>query len=133
MHPDRRFLSPAGAESDLAVDVAVATALRLAGADAWLADAGERTRRCGDLPRACYALRVRTTVEFEDDTSKAVEALRRERGIGVSEAVNLLIRRALLQQPERRRFRQRTRRVGIKVDVSNVAAVLEDLDGVEVR
>lgn len=76
---------------------------------------------------------MRTTVEFDDDTSKAIDALRRERGIGVSEAVNELIRRGLLRQPERRRFRQRTRRLGIKVDVSNVAAALEDLDGVEAR
>ena len=76
---------------------------------------------------------MRTTVEFDEDTTRAIDALRRERGIGVSEAVNELIRQGLLRQPDKRRFRQRTRRVGIKVDVSNVAAALEDLDGVESR
>lgn len=76
---------------------------------------------------------MRTTVEFDDDTSKAIEALRRERGIGLSEAVNALIRQGLVRQPAAQRFRQRTRRLGIKVDVSNVAAALEDLEGIEAR
>ena len=76
---------------------------------------------------------MRATVEFDDDTSKAIETLRRDRGIGVSEAVNELIRQGLVQRPATRRFRQRTRRLGIKVDVSNVAMALKDLDGVEAR
>jgi len=39
---------------------------------------------------------MRTTVEFDDDAARAIERLRREEGIGVSEAVNRLIRRGLL-------------------------------------
>lgn len=37
---------------------------------------------------------MRTTVEFESDTAKLVEQVRKERGRGVSDAVNELIRRA---------------------------------------
>lgn len=76
---------------------------------------------------------MRTTVEFDDDTSKAIEALRRDRGIGLSDAVNELIRQGLVRQPAPRPFRQRTRQLGIKVDVSNVATALEDLEGLETR
>lgn len=76
---------------------------------------------------------MRTTVEFDEDTAKAVEQLRQQRGLGVSQAVNELIRRGLIPRPEGPPFRQRTRRLGIRIDVSNVAAALEDLEGVEAR
>lgn len=64
-------------------------------------------------------------MEFDQDTAKAVEELRRQRGIGVSQAVNELIRRGLLPRGDRGDFRQRTRRLGLKIDVSNVAEALE--------
>lgn len=73
---------------------------------------------------------MRTTVEFDDDTAMAIESLRRERGIGVSEAVNELIRLGMLPRAKTQRFRQRTRRLGIALDVSNIGQVLEELDGV---
>lgn len=76
---------------------------------------------------------MRTTVEFDDDTAAAVDRLRREAGMGVSEAVNELIRRALLPRSASAPFRQRTRALGIRVDVSNVADALEVLEGVETR
>ncbi len=76
---------------------------------------------------------MRTTVELSADTAAAVDRARREMGIGVSEAVNELIRRGLMPREERSPFRQRTRRLGLRVDVSNVSAALEDLDGVEAR
>jgi hypothetical protein len=72
---------------------------------------------------------MRTTVEFDDDTAGAIEALRRERGLGMSEAVNELIRRGLLARPAPREFKQRTARLGIRVDVSNIAETLETLEG----
>ncbi len=72
---------------------------------------------------------MRTTVEFDPDTARAVEQLRRERGIGVSEAVNELVRQGLLPRRTRRHFRQRTASLGIRVDVSNVADALDALDG----
>lgn len=76
---------------------------------------------------------MRTTVEFDEDTAKAVDEMRRDLGLGVSQAVNELIRRGLLPRGEVPAFRQRTRALGLKLDVSNVAAALEDLEGVETR
>jgi len=76
---------------------------------------------------------MRTTVEFDDDTAKAVGDLRRERGVGVSEAVNELIRRAVLPRPPSAPFRQRTRRLGLRIDVSDVAGALEVLEGDRAR
>lgn len=74
---------------------------------------------------------MRTTVDFDDDTASAVDRLRREAGIGVSQAVNELIRSGLLPREPQERFRQRTSRLGLRVDVSNVADALESLEGPE--
>ena len=76
---------------------------------------------------------MRTTVEFDDDTARAIEALRRKHGLGVSEAVNELIRRGLVARPARPPFRQRTAPLGVSVDVSSVADALEVLDGAATR
>lgn len=76
---------------------------------------------------------MRTTVEFDEDAAKAVEHLRRERGLGVSEAVNELIRRGLLRRGPVAPFRQPTRRAGLKIDVSNVADALDLLEGGQAR
>jgi metal-responsive CopG/Arc/MetJ family transcriptional regulator len=76
---------------------------------------------------------MRTTVSLDDDVTAAVDRLRRERGVGLSEAVNELIRRGL-QAPRRRTvFRQRTTALGLRVDVSNVAEALDLLDGPAAR
>jgi hypothetical protein len=72
---------------------------------------------------------MRTTVEFDPDVARAVEQFRRERGVGVSEALNELVRRGLLPRRTERRFRQRTAQLGIRVDVSNVAEALDALEG----
>jgi hypothetical protein len=76
---------------------------------------------------------MRTTVEFDSDTAAAVDVLRREAGLGVSEAVNELIRRGLAATAPQTEFRQRTHPLGIRIDVSNVAEALEILDGVATR
>lgn len=76
---------------------------------------------------------MRTTVEFDPDTAKAVEELRRERGLGVSDAVNELIRRGLLPRAPLPRFVQRTRPLGVRIDVSNIAEAIETLEGPEAR
>jgi len=47
---------------------------------------------------------MRTTVEFDNDTAQALEQLRRETGMGVSQALNYLIRRGLLSRPETKPF-----------------------------
>jgi Ribbon-helix-helix protein, copG family len=74
---------------------------------------------------------MRTTIELDNDAANAVDALRRERGVGVSEAVNELIRRGLLPRNDTPAFRQRTKQLGLRIDVSNVADALEVLDGVD--
>ena len=45
--------------------------------------------------------------------------------------MNELIRRGLMPRDDVRRFVQRTRRLGLKIDVSNVAEALEVVEGVE--
>lgn len=72
---------------------------------------------------------MRTTVNLDDDVAAAVQRLRQERGIGVSEAVNRLARVGLTVKPTRSRFRQRSARLRLSVDVSNIAETLELLDG----
>lgn len=76
---------------------------------------------------------MRTTVSLDDDVAAAVEQLRRERHVGLSEAVNELIRAGLRPRRERRVFRQRTTDLGLRVDVSNVAEVIELLEGPSAR
>lgn len=75
---------------------------------------------------------MRTTVELDDDTAAAVSALRRE-GKGVSEAINELIRRGMLVEQRRAPFSPRTRRLGLTVDVSNVAEALDLIEGPTAR
>lgn len=72
---------------------------------------------------------MRTTVEFDSDTAKEIEKLRRSEGLGVSEAVNTLIRRGLLDRPPVAPFRQRAFDLGLKIDISNVAEALDVLEG----
>lgn len=76
---------------------------------------------------------MRAAVQFAEDTAEAVEAVRRELGVGVSEAVNELMGGGLVSRPDEPRFKQRTRRLGIQVDVSNIASTLEDLEGSQAR
>ena len=71
-------------------------------------------------------------MRLDDDVAAAAEALRRERHIGLSEAVNELARAGMRRPEQSRRFRQRTQALGLRVDVSNIAEALElldDLDG----
>lgn len=79
---------------------------------------------------------MRTTIRLDEDVAAAVDQLRRERGIGLSEAINELARAGAHIPAQRTTFRQRTEHVGLRVDVSNVAEaleVLDDLDGADDR
>lgn len=71
---------------------------------------------------------MRTTVRLEDDVAAAAEKLRKERNIGLSQAVNELARLGMQRQRSPRPFHQRTTRLGLRVDVTNVAEALELLD-----
>jgi hypothetical protein len=71
---------------------------------------------------------MRTTVTFDEDTAAAVKQLCRERGVGVSAAVNELVRRAVSRQERAHPFVQRTSLGHARIDVTNVGEVLEILD-----
>lgn len=76
---------------------------------------------------------MRTTVTLADDVAAAVEQLRRERSIGLSEAVNDLVRAGLLQEQKPSPFRQKAHDLGDGIDFTNVAEALETLDGPSAR
>lgn len=71
---------------------------------------------------------MRTTVTLDDDVAAAVEAVRKQTGAGVSDAVNQLVRVGLARKPASKPYRHRTRDLGLKVDVANIGEVLELLD-----
>lgn len=71
---------------------------------------------------------MRTTVNLDDDVTAAVERLRRERGLGLSEAINELARAGAQPTGKRAPFRQPTRPMGMRVDVTNIGEVLDTLD-----
>lgn len=72
---------------------------------------------------------MRTTVTFDDDTAAAVEQVRRTHGIGVSAAVNELVRRGVAQRAPIRPFVQETSAGYARIDVTNVSEALETLEG----
>lgn len=74
---------------------------------------------------------MRTTVRLDDDVAAGVDQLRRQRHLSLSEAVNELARTGLQARPQRSRYRQRTRQMRMRVDVSNVAEALELLDDMD--
>lgn len=76
---------------------------------------------------------MRTTLTLADDVAAAVERVRRERSLGLSEAVNELVRAGLTKREPDRPFRQKAHNLGRGVDFSNVAEAIETLDGPATR
>ena len=73
---------------------------------------------------------MRTTLNLADDVAAAVEQLRRERSLGMSEAVNELVRAGLAKQDEPPEpFRQVSHDLGRGIDFDNIADTIETLDG----
>lgn len=72
---------------------------------------------------------MRTTVTLDPDVNAAVQKLRRECGLGLSEALNQLARSGLTVRSGRKRFAQCTAKLSLRVDVTNVAEAIEQLDG----
>lgn len=72
---------------------------------------------------------MRTTVVIDSDVAAEIKRLRRQ-GMGISEALNLLARRGMAKgaSSDAVRYRHRTSRLGLKVDVTNIADVLDLLD-----
>jgi Arc/MetJ family transcription regulator len=71
---------------------------------------------------------MRTTVTLDDDVSAAVQRLREKEGLGLSEALNQLVRAGLAARPRREPYVHRSARLGLKVDISNIGEVLDLLD-----
>jgi hypothetical protein len=71
---------------------------------------------------------MRTTINLEDDVASEVKRLRRERGLGLSEAVNELARAGLAAARTDYVYHHPKRDMGALVDLTNVADVLELLD-----
>lgn len=72
---------------------------------------------------------MRTTVALSDDVVAEVQRLRRERGIGMSEAINQLARQGMARRPVARlAYVPVTVPLGLRADVSDVGAVLDILD-----
>lgn len=71
---------------------------------------------------------MRTTFTLDDDVAAAVERLRREEGLGLSEAVNRLIRAGMVRPKREHRYRHRSADIGLKVDVTDIGEVLDVLD-----
>jgi hypothetical protein len=77
---------------------------------------------------------MRTTVTLGDDVAAELRRLQRERSIGVSEALNELARAGMARKREpRRQFVQRTHKLGLGIDVTNVAEALELIEGPDYR
>ena len=76
-----------------------------------------------------YVEGVRTTVTLDDDVEAAVERLQRERGLGRSEALNLLARRGIVSSAPTERYVHRSAEIGLRVDVTDIGEVLDLLDG----
>lgn len=71
---------------------------------------------------------MRTTVTLADDVAAAVQGLRREEGIGMSEAVNRLVRDGLARPVEVPSYMHESFDMGMKIDVTNIGEVLGILD-----
>ena len=72
---------------------------------------------------------MRTTITLDDDVAAAVERERRRHGGGLSATVNQLIRRGLHRPLRSEPFVQRTQKLGLRTDVTNIAEALEQLEG----
>jgi hypothetical protein len=73
---------------------------------------------------------MRTTVTLDPDVAAAVSHLQAERGVGVSAAINALVRRGLASEHPPRRFVQRTSSMGVPaIPLDDIAGVLDALEG----
>ncbi len=71
---------------------------------------------------------MRTTFTLDEDVAAEVERLRREEGLGLSQAVNRLIRKGMTVTPRSSGYSHKSVSVGLKVDVTDIGAVLDVLD-----
>ncbi len=71
---------------------------------------------------------MRTTVTLARDVAAAVEGLRRSEGVGVSEAVNRLVRDGLAAPAAASRYEHTSFQMDQRIDVTDIGEVLSLLD-----
>lgn len=71
---------------------------------------------------------MRTTINLYDDVAREVAKLQRERGLGLSAAVNELARAGFQTAHHEYHYEHTSYEMGALVDLSDVADVLELLD-----
>ena len=77
---------------------------------------------------------MRTTVTLDPDVEAAVGRLRHRDGLGLSAAVNALVRQGLVQDaPRGARYVHEPADLGLLIDVHDVSEALEQLDGPQAR
>jgi hypothetical protein len=74
---------------------------------------------------------MRTTVDLDPDVLAAVEKLRDEEKVGLSAAVNTLVRRGLTAPRADYVYVPRSFPLGLKIDITHVGEALELLDELE--
>jgi len=76
---------------------------------------------------------MRTTITLAADVAAGIDKLRRERDLGLSEAVNDLVRAGLTAGKPSRAFKQKSHDLGVGVDFSNIGETIETLNGPNAR
>lgn len=71
---------------------------------------------------------MRTTIGLDPDVEAAVDRLRRDEGLGLSEAVNTLARRGMVTSRQGDRYTTTSRSMGARIDITNIGEVLDLLD-----
>ncbi len=74
---------------------------------------------------------MRTTVTLAADVAAAVEGMRRTEGIGVSEAVNRLVRDGLAKPTAAARYEPTSYELSQRIDVTDIGEALSLLDEAE--
>lgn len=71
---------------------------------------------------------MRTTVNLDDEVSAAIDRMRHDEGIGLSEALNRLAKQGLAAKSSSERYVHRPVSLGVRVDITNIGDVLDLLD-----
>jgi hypothetical protein len=71
---------------------------------------------------------MRTTISLDPDIEAEVERLRRQEGLGVSEAVNTLARRGMVPIHQQPPYEFKPRPLQALIDLTNIAEVLEIIE-----
>lgn len=71
---------------------------------------------------------MRTTITVAPDVAAEMERLRREEGLGPSDALNLLARRGMAAPRADYVYTPRSFKMGARVDYTNIGEILDLLD-----